>query len=446
MNHWNTPDDHCDYRRAISDLCASIYRYDEENEAAVLEALKVGTLGGGRKHTDEDIAQLKDSQAWKQICDPYLHKIPFVGTIIRPRLKEWITNYKVDHSEGEAPGRGCMDPIKGKKLFTPDTKAAVEEAFMTCDFLHDILPLDEMYRSVPPSLRSMHGLSLQKSNHGESRLESFQGPVVHMANTNMRDSLADVLTLNGTARFNVDIREQIKYEKMDPREKKLIPSWLHGVPVFYKHSNLAALNNKAASVGAPLPFLNVHPLPEDNGEVYLSEYFKAQQRHNAELKPHPENDRCPCCSCANNSMPLPHQVAEAPKKSTWNPYKKCFVGGESFQDEVEQVLPATEDLNDESVVTFGDDDEYCYMTQWVQEQREQKQAKHRKHTAQLKTPRLLPIMLDQPQLAVQPTPLLPLPLVLPLFLLPPQSMFILPINSALPPMPQTVESSGSQWK
>ena len=73
-----------------------------------------------------------------------------------------------------------MDPIKGKKLFTPDTKAAVEEAFMSCDFLHDILPLDEMYRSVPPSLRSMHVLSLQKSNHGESRLESFQGPVVHM--------------------------------------------------------------------------------------------------------------------------------------------------------------------------------------------------------------------------------------------------------------------------
>ena len=233
---------------------------------------------------------------------------------------------------------------------------------------------------------------------------------------------------------------------MDPQEKKLVPAWLHGVPVFYKHSNLAALNDNAASVGAPLPFSNVHTLPEDNGEVYLSEYFKVQQRCNAELKPHPKNDRCPCCLCANNSMPLPYQVAEAPKKSTWNPYKKCFVRGESFQDKVEQVLPAAEDLNDESVVTFGDDDEYCYMTQLVQEQREQKQVKCQKHTAQLKTPRLLPIMLDQPRLAVQPMPLLPLPPVLPLFLLPPQSMFILPINSALPPMPQTVESSGSQQK
>ena len=59
---WN---DHCDYQRVISDLHVSIYCYDEENEAAVLEALKAGTLGGRRKHMDEDIAQLKDSQAWK---------------------------------------------------------------------------------------------------------------------------------------------------------------------------------------------------------------------------------------------------------------------------------------------------------------------------------------------------------------------------------------------
>ena len=73
--------DHCDYQLAISDLPASINHYDQENEAAKLEALKAGMLGGWHKHADEDIAQLKDSQAWKKICDPYLHRIPFVGTM-----------------------------------------------------------------------------------------------------------------------------------------------------------------------------------------------------------------------------------------------------------------------------------------------------------------------------------------------------------------------------
>ena len=60
-------------------------------------------------------------------------------------------------------------------------------------------------------------------------------------------------TLLGTARFNVRIREKIRFQSMEADDRARIPAWLRGVPAFYNHSNLAVLNKKAAEVGCAIP-------------------------------------------------------------------------------------------------------------------------------------------------------------------------------------------------
>ena len=220
--------------------------------------------------------------------------------------------YKVDGSPGEPPGRGQVDPDSGKKIFTPDQKATINKSFVNAKFLSDVLPMEEMYRTVESSSRCKHLLMCNYSNHGESRLESFHQVEAHMANSGMRASLADILSLRGTARFNVRIRERIRIDSLPRDIKERVPSWLRGIPAFYDHSLLEVLNKQAAAVGASCPFPFVRPTPrENNGELFLSEYFHAQVRRNRELTPSLFNNRCQCSSCEGNPIPLPHEIESA---------------------------------------------------------------------------------------------------------------------------------------
>ena len=134
--------------------------------------------------------------------------------------------YKVDGSPGEPPGHGQVDPDSGKKIFTPDQKATINESFVNAEFLSDVLPMEEMYRTVESSSRCKHSLMCNYSNRGESRLESFHQVEAHMANSGMRASLADILSLRGTARFNVQIRERIQIDSLPKDIKERVPSWL----------------------------------------------------------------------------------------------------------------------------------------------------------------------------------------------------------------------------
>lgn len=232
--------------------------------------------------------------------------------VIVQKLKNWWVRYKVDNSPGEPPGRGQVDPDSGKKIFTPDQKTTINESFVNAEFLSDVLPMEEMYRTVESSSRCKHSLMCNYSNRGESRLESFHEVEAHMANTGMRASLADILSLRGTARFNVRIRERIRIDSLPRDIKERVPSWLRGIPAFYDHSLLEVLNQQAAAVGASRPFPFVRPTPkENNGELFLSEYFHAQVKRNRELTPSLFNTRCQCSSCAGNPIPLPHEIESA---------------------------------------------------------------------------------------------------------------------------------------
>jgi hypothetical protein len=52
----------------------------------------------------------------------------------------------------------------------------------------------------------------------------------------------------------------------------------------------------------------MHPLPDDNGKLFLSKYFEEQKEGNRKIPRHPTNKRCQCEKCAMNSIPLPHEL------------------------------------------------------------------------------------------------------------------------------------------
>ena len=70
-----------------------------------------------------------------------------------------------------------------------------------------------------------------------------------------------------------------------------MPAWLRGVPPFYDHLYLQFINDKVAALGVDwLPFQHVRPVPEDNGERFLSEYFKQQKTQEATVQVDPLSD------------------------------------------------------------------------------------------------------------------------------------------------------------
>lgn len=310
-------DTHCSYRKALTDLRACIYHYHDDDEQALLEALKKGLIG--KKCSDEDIAMLRLSSKWNARYGNRLRKIIRSGDVIEQNLKEWFIQYKYGHSEGKVPGRGIKDPDTGKLLFTPDTHGAVEEAKKTCHYLEDLLPLAEMYRTVGSTARSKNDLETHYSNRGESKLEVFHLLLAHFANNGMTAERCDILNLCGTARHNCRVRERIRVQGLSAEERKTILVNFQGQPRHYNHLELSMLNNLASEAGVTeLSFLGLRELPADNGERFFSEYLYPQLERNTLLAARreagldcPENDRCQCNSCAGNSAPLPHQLSNS---------------------------------------------------------------------------------------------------------------------------------------
>jgi len=197
--------------------------------------------------------------------------------------------------------------ISGKKLFTPETHPVVEEQYKKCKYLEDVLPVSEMYLETKPTDRMRHNLTHKRSCRGESHVESSQGQQQHYGNNGMGAKTADDHILRGHARANVRIRAKLAWNEGENR--KDIPAWMRGVPFFYDHLRLGMINEvTSATVGASMgwtPFDEVHKIPADNGERFLSEYFEAEKVRKQQFPPDRLSDRCTCNDCMRNLDPLP---------------------------------------------------------------------------------------------------------------------------------------------
>jgi hypothetical protein len=296
---------HSKYWDAMIALKDAIYRYETGDYQKLYQALTNGTMAKDKKcYSALEINNLRHSKKFKQRYAKYLRKVLHRGHEIKQKLLDWKKTFKEQ-----------VDPTSGKKLFTPDTKAAVENQL---EHVEDIQfpPKMEMYRTILPGPRSTHHLSSYRSINPEPMLESWHGRFAHMGNTGMRPGLADCLHLRGACEGNVVVRHKLSMMNedsvatlADPLEP---PGHLRDRPVLKDHCLGKHLNESAAKAGCKLPYRNIRPVYEDNGEVFLYEYYQAQRKRYDDPRDRPDTKtkRCCCKSCGRNPIMLINEVLE----------------------------------------------------------------------------------------------------------------------------------------
>jgi len=263
---------HIDCFSAINHLLDCVYFYNEEDYEKLLIALKDGTLNG-KKHTDEDIADLKATKTFRNRYGKYLRKEIRQTNTICDRIDQWFIRFKVQASDGAMSAQGRLDPISGETLFTPETKVAVINCKEKCQYLQDPLPLNEMYDVIRSNPNSPHGLVEYLSRRGESNLESFHLMLAHFGNTGMRESLVDNLNLTGACRYNLNVRNKLRLATEDAATRIKIPAGWETVISYTNHTELRFINSLARRASVmDVPFPNTESLPDDNGERFFSEY------------------------------------------------------------------------------------------------------------------------------------------------------------------------------
>jgi hypothetical protein len=304
---------HHDYHRAVKDLCECVYEWEPGTYASLLEALGQGKMGrNSDKLSRKDVMDMQMSPTFKRKYARFLMKRIWPAEVISQKLEEWFCSYKVESSDpNERPGRGRPDPLTGKKLFTIDTKVAVVEGQRNARQIQDALPLAEMYRKIPATPCTKHGLPEYVSLRCESKLEGFHDPLSNFANSGMAASLCDTLNLSGTAGFNVKIRHRLEMAEMAANEpassRPNIPSFWSNNPSFTNHCELAYANDLAVAAIYPVvPFPSARPLPPDNGERFFSQYLIEETQRQESIPENPLNDRCHCPKCGGNSEELNH--------------------------------------------------------------------------------------------------------------------------------------------
>ena len=167
-----------------------------------------------------------------------------------------------------------------------------------------------MYKKIPPGPGSTHGLPRWESVRPESSLEKAHEFIAHYANTGTSTELADVLTLGGIAAHNLKrrFRRTIHNLRMGGEEIQ-IPMEFMETPPFPDHSYLHWLDSQAEALQLPQYFKFATPVGEDNGELFLSEYFLQQQQQNEQKETHPGTSLCICESCLKYFSNKPQHAA-----------------------------------------------------------------------------------------------------------------------------------------
>ena len=282
-----TLDQYCElYWKCLVELKKCSYEYNSDDYNRLIDALTAGRFNkDGRSVTSAEIEEIRHSKRWKERYEVYLRKNIFGGATIQHNLSKWIDDWK------------NRTDWKGRPVFTARTEKVARDQLCKVQHVSDVPGL-EMYREVPPGPRTTHGLSKWLSDRPEAALEKYHEYLAHLANTGSNPDLADPLTLGGTAEFNVKQRwkswlNKKKLEQQDPG----IPGHFEEEPRFWDHSLLNHLNVTAECGGLSRVFDDVFEIGEDNGEVFLSDYFLQQQERNRKYGQDRVTSMCLCDEC-----------------------------------------------------------------------------------------------------------------------------------------------------
>jgi hypothetical protein len=295
---FDTLDAKCElYWKCLVKLKSSIYSYLEDDEAALIAALKDGSFSkSNQRYSDREIDDLRHSKRWKERYGGYLRKRILPGATIGHNLSKWIDEFK------------SRTDTTGRPVFSQRTIKVAVEQMKKVKHASDH-PGVQMYTRIPPGPRSTHGLSKWHSDRPESPLEKFHELLAHFANTRTNPDLADGLSLGGTTEYNVKCRWKAhvnnrKIESNSPAQYFKIPGHFEDQPRFFDHSYLGVLNSEARRLRLSPIFGFVTPIHLDNGEVFLSKYYKEQKERNERLGQDEKTSMCLCPSCSNN-LPIP---------------------------------------------------------------------------------------------------------------------------------------------
>ena len=185
----------------MKDLQDSIYHFNANDEANVIECLQDGTLNK-KKYSDEEINRMRmNYSSWNKNYAKCIRKHIHPFPIIQQNLTSWFNTYKVQASPGKQQAGGRLDPSSEYSLFMHDTKNAVEKAKEKCEFITDP-DIDTKYRMIKSSKHTKHNLPVYKSQGSESKMESFHPVLANFGNSSCTPQLSDSLGLAGTAQYN----------------------------------------------------------------------------------------------------------------------------------------------------------------------------------------------------------------------------------------------------
>jgi hypothetical protein len=259
--------DHPDYWYVLQGLQNCLYHYDGEDEKMVIQALADGTMNG-KKHSEDEIVQLKDSAKWSRQYCAFMRKLSTPFEVARIEMQKWWNLNKVEGGSGRLHN--------GHSVFLPGARDAFRNGLGTLKHIPNVFP--NMYKQLEATPFSKHGLCKWIAEKGESSLESFHHLLAHFANMGMCRQLADSLGLRGTARYNLKLDWKWTAISERPKENGFILSCFRDIPCFYDHSALAEINARARQCGSMRDrHTALKVLPQDNGEEFFSDYLFAQR-------------------------------------------------------------------------------------------------------------------------------------------------------------------------
>ena len=254
--------------------------------AEVDEALKDGSLNG-KKHTQAEIGELKDSGLYYDRYAEYCRKSVRGKAALEQRAAAW----KRDH----------VDKVDEKTGFIMALKP-FERTFKTqLNRIDDIIDVEEHAIQLRPKPGSKHNLKRWRSTRG-AKVESFHNSSKHFANLGTKWKTFQALQLEGACRFNADRREDSKQIVGDGDVSARAETRVaHYRPWLRRERNRLAL---AAGFDLPFPEDGLER-PEDTGELFYMEYAFEQARRKANLgdKLTPdgiiEHGGCSCEKCSS---------------------------------------------------------------------------------------------------------------------------------------------------
>jgi hypothetical protein len=270
-----------DYWNAVVATQEAIYTYRDPEYSALIKALKDGTFSAdGKCYTSEEINAVRHSKVWKQRYQAYLPKQTLPSHVTELKLKLVIRDFAKKRDS------------QGIFVFTPMSAKTILEQ---CKKVHNAQDPDDfdLYTKIPATKNSKHGLSKWASKRAEPGLEKYHEALAHFANTGSAVDLADILNLEGTGEWNVKCRwKAATNDRKLAGEKIVVPVHYEDQPKYWDHSLLLLLNHRAKQKGIDPIFENVTEIKPDNGEKFVSAYFKQQVVRNIRKESDKKTKQC----------------------------------------------------------------------------------------------------------------------------------------------------------